>query len=359
MNRFLALLLFALPFHSPVSGQVEEGAVPQNFMKLANGWMISPEADKRKAAYLSWKQLGAEAMPEYQKALEAARKYHSKTLQELLEGRSRVANPYAAHQELAEELDGERKRVMGLIKTDWKKDENKVQMLRKEMKDLEKLCERVNRLATADTAKFDAQVEAAVDGLAEVTRELERFDDGQESASVEDGDLRVFLVEDSTDGKDLLLQRGRLAATRNEVAAHAAAEKAHSDLGRWASGTMKDFANLLNQERAFLGLPPRILEEKLSDACLGHSADMAKLGFFDHESPVPDKKTPWDRARLAGFAGDAGGENIFMGSTSHTAAYGGWFGSDGHRFIMFGGGNTLGVGISGIHWTMMTGDVRK
>lgn len=359
MNRFFALIVFLFPLHSPASAQEEEGAAPQDFKKLANQWMISPEADKRKAAYLSWMQLGAEAMPDYQNALEAALKHHSKALEEVIGGRSRGANPYAAHHELAAELDGERARVMGLIMTDWEKNENKVKMLREEMKDLQRLQERVNRLATADTAKFDALVEVAVDGLAEVTRELERFDDGLESASLKDGELRRFLLEESTEGKDLLLQRGRLAATRNEVAAHAAAEKAHAGLGRWASGAMKDFANLLNQERALLGLPPRILEEKLSDACQGHSSDMAKLGFFDHESPVPDKKTPWDRARLAGFAGDGTGENIFMGSTNHAAAYEGWFGSDGHRFIMFGGGDTLGVGISGIHWTMMTGNARK
>jgi hypothetical protein len=30
-----------------------------------------------------------------------------------------------------------------------------------------------------------------------------------------------------------------------------------------------------------------------------------------------------------------------------------------HRFIMFGGGDTLGVGISGIHWTMMTGNAKR
>lgn len=359
MNRWLPLIVLLFPLHSPASGQGEEGAAPQDFMKLANRWMVSPEADKRKAAYLSWKQMGAEAMPDYQKALEAALKYHSKALEELVRGRSRAANPYAAHHELAEELDGERERVMGLIMTDWKKDEKKVQMLRKELKDLERLTERLNRLAGADTARFDAMVDVSVEGLAEVTRELECFDDVLESASVDDADLPTFILEESTEGKDLLIQRKRLAATRNGLAAHAAAEKAHDALGRWATSSMKDFANLLNRERALLGLPPRTLEEKLSDACRGHSADMAKLGFFAHESPVPDKKTPWDRARLAGFAGNGSGENIFMGSTDHNAAYGGWFASDGHRFIMFGGGDTLGVGISGIHWTMMTGNARK
>ena len=45
-----------------------------------------------------------------------------------------------------------------------------------------------------------------------------------------------------------------------------------------------------------------------------------------------------------------------MGSSGFDAAYSAWFGSDGHRFIMFGDGcNVLGVGISGKHWTMMTG----
>ena len=83
---------------------------------------------------------------------------------------------------------------------------------------------------------------------------------------------------------------------------------------------------------------------------------MVRLGFFAHESPVPDKKTPWDRARLAGFEGRGTGENIFMGSTSPQAAYDAWFASDGHRFIMMANGPTLlGVGIAGNHWTMMTG----
>lgn len=359
MNRWLSLISILFPLFSPVSAQETESGASPEFVRLANSWMLSPEADKRKAAYLSWKQMGAEAMPEYRKALEAARKHHSKAIEETVRGRSRVNNPYALHHKLAEEMDGERKRVIDLIKTDWNKDESKVRMLRNELKSLERLRLRVNRLAMADTERFDALVEAALDGLAEVTRELERFNDRLETVSVNDADLRGFLLEENSRGKDLQQQRARYTATREEVAAHAAAEKAHAALDRWATSSMRNFANLLNQERALLGLPPRILEEKLSDACQGHSADMARLGFFAHESPVLDKKTPGDRARLAGFAGNAGGENIYMGSTDHNAAYAGWFASDGHRFIMFGGGNTLGVGVSGVHWTMMTGSVNQ
>lgn len=361
MHRFLAPIALLLSSLSPLSAQEAqdaESAVPRDFASRANSWMLSSEAVKRKAAYLSWKQLGAAAMPEYRKALEAALSHHSKTLEDAVGGRSRVANPYAAHHEIATELDGERQRVMGLIKTDWKKDESKVRELREEIKDLENLCGRVHRLADADTEKIDTFVDAAVEGMAEVTRELESFDEEMDSVSMDDAELRRSLLEEDTYGKDLVLQRKRFAETREESAAHAAAEKAHAALDHWASAPMKEFANLLNRERALLGLPPRILEEKLSDASAGHSSDMAKLGFFDHDSPVPDKKSPPDRARLAGFAGSFAGENIFMGSASYAEAYNGWFGSDGHRFIMFGGGDVLGVGISGVHWTMMTGHAK-
>jgi uncharacterized protein YkwD len=45
-----------------------------------------------------------------------------------------------------------------------------------------------------------------------------------------------------------------------------------------------------------------------------------------------------------------------MGSSSHTSAYNAWFGSDGHRFIMFSDRpNLIGIGPHGKHWTMMTG----
>jgi uncharacterized protein YkwD len=46
-----------------------------------------------------------------------------------------------------------------------------------------------------------------------------------------------------------------------------------------------------------------------------------------------------------------------MGSASPVAAYDAWFGSDGHRFIMFANGpNLIGIGPYGRHWTMMTGE---
>jgi uncharacterized protein YkwD len=338
--------------------EVEGGAPSADFVRRANQWMMSTDVAKRKAAYLSWLQLGPEALPAYQKALETAKKHHSKQIDEIARGRSTIVNPYAAHHEVARQLDDERERVMELIKTDWKKDGDKIRMLREEMEGLEKLWEKVNKLTAADTSKFDAVMDGAVNGLAEVSRELERFDAEAETLEIEDEDLPGFLLRQNIEGEYLMKQRERMDLARAEIEQHQTVEKHNAELGRWASATMKDFVTLLNRERVISGLPAFKLEEKLSDACLGHSNDMARMGFFAHESPVPGKKSPWDRARLAGFDGSGAGENIFMGSTSHSAAYHAWFGSDGHRFIMFGGGNTVGVGVAGSHWTMMTGNHR-
>jgi uncharacterized protein YkwD len=234
-------------------------------------------------------------------------------------------------------------------------------MLRGEVESLEKLWNRVNRFATADTGAFDAAVASTTAALVEIARELERLPDATDTAGIEsDDELLEHLLKNHLEGSYLLQQRQRFRQTGAEASSHAQVEKHNAALGRWASAPMKDFASLLNKERVICGLPPLLLEEKLSDASRGHSEDMARLGFFAHESPVENKKSPWDRAKLAGFQGNAGGENIYMGSTSHAAAYDGWFGSDGHRFIMFAAGpNVIGVGIAGTRWTLMTGNLRN
>jgi uncharacterized protein YkwD len=356
MKRLLLQLLLGLMVVSGGLGQ-DEGASAE-FKRRANLWMVSSDAAKRKAAYRSWLQLGPEALPDYQAALELAAKYHSKQLDELSRGRSSAGNPYAAHHDVAKQLDEERPRVMELIKTDWKKDGAKIKMLREEIAKLEKLWAKVQRLAAADTKRFDAALDATVAGMMEVAREQERFDKDSDTAEMDDEELREYVLKNHVEGSFLVPQRDRMEATKKVVAELAEVEKDNAALGRWASAAMKSFATLLNHERAVTGLKPLRLEEKLSDATRGHSEDMARLGFFAHESPVEGKKSPWDRARLAGFTGNGNGENIFMGSANFDAAYHAWFGSDGHRFIMFGSGcNVLGVGISGVHWTMMTGNL--
>jgi uncharacterized protein YkwD len=109
----------------------------------------------------------------------------------------------------------------------------------------------------------------------------------------------------------------------------------------------------LNEMRILLGIDPVLLDPKLASAARGHSQDMVENRFFAHESPVRGKKTPSDRARLAGTTG--GAENIFAGSPSPHAANEGWFFSPGHHVNMFGRHRRAGMGRYEGHWTQLFG----
>ncbi len=110
----------------------------------------------------------------------------------------------------------------------------------------------------------------------------------------------------------------------------------------------------LDAMRIMCGLRPLLYDVKLCEAARGHSADMEAKGFFSHDSPVPGKATPWDRAKLADTT--ASGENIYMGSGSPVAALKGWFLSPGHHKNMLSDSNTRqGLGRVGKHWTQLFG----
>lgn len=107
----------------------------------------------------------------------------------------------------------------------------------------------------------------------------------------------------------------------------------------------------LNHWRIAAGMGPLTIDPKLCEAARDHSADMAKHGFFAHESPIEGKTTPWDRAK--NFGTSARAENIAVnGSTS--GANRAWFHSPGHHKNMFNPGlKTMGLGVSGRHYTQM------
>ncbi len=105
----------------------------------------------------------------------------------------------------------------------------------------------------------------------------------------------------------------------------------------------------LNLTRNLLGLPALVIDLKLAAAARDHSKDMEPMKFFAHESPVPGKKTPWDRA--ARFGTSASGENIYMGSPDGKVANQAWFHSPGHFKNMLGDHQRVGVGRSGVYFT--------
>ena len=110
---------------------------------------------------------------------------------------------------------------------------------------------------------------------------------------------------------------------------------------------------LTNLYRILVGKTPLKINPKLCDAAREHSTDMKEHKFFAHESPLPGKRTPGDRAQRHGAS--ASGENIFMGNKTADAAFWAWFLSLGHHKNMLGGYAEIGVGNHDTYWTQMFG----
>ncbi|MFG3253499.1 CAP domain-containing protein [Streptomyces sp. NPDC048172] len=99
---------------------------------------------------------------------------------------------------------------------------------------------------------------------------------------------------------------------------------------------------LVNQERAKAGCRPVKADPELADLAGDFSEDMARRGFFDHNTP--DGKTPWDRAESRGISG-LGGENIARGQANAQSVMDSWMQSPGHKAnIVNCDYRTLGVG---------------
>ena len=325
-------------------------AIPALVAKKALQWMQNSDGSKRAAAYRTFQLYGDKGSSIYRRTLEKARTLHGKKLADILSDKR--SNPFLNLPDISEKLKNHRARIYKLIKTDYKKQPDKIVMLRREVEMLQKINGRVRMIAENDPATLDKAVKVIATALAEVSREINIIDKTEFDRKKLDLDGALMSIYE---GEVHLQNRKVITNIRKEIESLVSA-RLDNNASAWASVSQKDFANHLNEFRSLFAFTPLRLEEKLSDAAVGHSRDMASMGFFAHQSPIPEKKSPGDRARLAGFKHRWSGENIFMGSASPVAAYDAWFGSDGHRFIMFANGpNLIGIGPYERHWTMMTG----
>lgn len=90
---------------------------------------------------------------------------------------------------------------------------------------------------------------------------------------------------------------------------------------------------LVNAHREALGLPALQVDSTLCSGCDSHSRYMQSYGF--------------------GHAYGIGGrECIAMGVRSPEAVVNMWLNSSGHRAIILGSGRIIGVGFSGVYWTL-------
>jgi len=130
--------------------------------------------------------------------------------------------------------------------------------------------------------------------------------------------------------------------------------EANEEIGRDMPADIMAGLRAMNAMRIMCGASALLIDPKLCEAARLHSADMESKNFFAHESPVPGKTTPWDRAKLAGTT--ASGENIYMGSNATVDAIKAWFLSPGHHKNMLGESHRRqGLGRSGKYWTQMFG----
>jgi uncharacterized protein YkwD len=106
---------------------------------------------------------------------------------------------------------------------------------------------------------------------------------------------------------------------------------------------------LTNMYRVMMGRNALKINPQLCTAARGHSKDMKEKNFFAHDSPVPGKRTPQDRARLAGTS--CGAENIYRGGTTAEGAFWAWFESLGHHRNMMAPHRQIGVGHHESFWT--------
>ncbi|GAA0444582.1 hypothetical protein Aca07nite_53740 [Actinoplanes capillaceus] len=86
---------------------------------------------------------------------------------------------------------------------------------------------------------------------------------------------------------------------------------------------------LANQHRRAAGCEPLSLDRRLIEAANRHAADMARRGYFDHESPRG--VMAGSRVTDAGYAWSRYGENIARGQDSPYRVVTDWMESPGHR----------------------------
>ena len=127
----------------------------------------------------------------------------------------------------------------------------------------------------------------------------------------------------------------------------------NADAGRTIQPEEARGIQRLNQIRILAGLKPLRIDVKLCEAGRDHSKDMVEKKFFAHDSPVPGKKTPWDRAKRFGTTAHA--ENIAAGASTGAGSIQQWWYSPGHHTNMMGNHSRVGLGRYGKTWTQMFG----
>ncbi|SDS58214.1 Uncharacterized conserved protein YkwD, contains CAP (CSP/antigen 5/PR1) domain [Halopseudomonas xinjiangensis] len=116
-------------------------------------------------------------------------------------------------------------------------------------------------------------------------------------------------------------------------------------------------------DRSFEAAPPLEWSDKLGEAALAHSRDMAERGYFSHSSPEGEQVS--DRAAEQGYRFRQIGENIGFGQSTPDQVVEGWLLSPGHcanimkaDYTEMGAAYALKRADNTIMWTQVLGRPR-
>ncbi|WP_371068943.1 CAP domain-containing protein [Sediminibacillus sp. JSM 1682029] len=138
----------------------------------------------------------------------------------------------------------------------------------------------------------------------------------------------------------------------NEATAEESKQEQTENAGQELNEFEQEVVELTNQERAKQGLDPLEIDTELSKVAREKSADMARNGYFDHNSPTYG--SPFDMMKQFGISYNTAGENIAKGQRTPEEVVNAWMNSEGHRKNILNGNFThIGVGYveNGNVWT--------
>jgi uncharacterized YkwD family protein len=116
-------------------------------------------------------------------------------------------------------------------------------------------------------------------------------------------------------------------------------------------------ADLVNKERATVGLPALKVNSKLAGVAEKKAEDLRDKGYFSHTSPTYG--SPFDMMKQFGISYSSAGENIAKGQKTPSSVMNGWMNSQGHKDNILNSSYTeIGVGYvtdsnGGTYWVQM------
>lgn len=328
---------------------LSQAEVSTKQQSLVYKWLCAQDKDQRRKAHQFLSQLSESERPLQERLLKKARAYHAEAFEAKLENTYNSLRPFAEkHKDWVYQCN----QALELGMKDLAYDSSDLKKLAQRQKKASRTYRELQKLSQTGI-KTLKKLEPSGKRVLELDMEITMLGDDDEAAfEISLGDV----YDDIPFGDHVRELQTEVQRFLSQQENFLRVDAYNSKAADWPTSPQRDFAKIINTMRVELGLSPLFLQKELCQGSINHSAEMAKLGYFAHESPTPANSSPSKRAKNADYAGSWQGENIYKGSSSPTAAYDAWWKSDGHRKIMLmNGPNHLGIGLVKAHWTLSMG----